>query len=76
METEAGTGDDFLGRAGQRCHPVNETALEALGVEDGENIAEVIVRGRAMVKRPVVLNQTTTLESPNHHVYSPCETRY
>ena len=44
--------DDFLGRAGQRCHPVNETALEALGVEDGENIAEVIVRGRAMVKRP------------------------
>ena len=24
----------------------------------------------------LVLNQTTTLESPNHHVYSPCETRY
>src|SRR4051812_36773590 len=43
---------DHSGRsAGQRRHPGDETVLEFLGVERGEDIAELIMRRRAIRKR-------------------------
>ena len=41
-----------LARAGQRGDPGDEAALERLGVERGEYVAEVIVRRRSVAKRP------------------------
>src|SRR5215470_1660076 len=45
-------GDDVSRRAGQRPNPSHEAALELGGVEDRKDIAEVIVRGCAVAKRP------------------------
>ena len=44
--------DHLPGCAGQRRHPIDEAALELLGVEHGQNVAEVIMRRRPMAKRP------------------------
>ena len=54
-------GDDLRGRAGQRRHPGHEAALELLGVEGGEDVAEVIVRRRAVAKRPEPAQQLDLL---------------
>src|SRR6266436_888810 len=43
-------GDHFCRQAGQRYHPSHEAALEFLGVQRGKDIAELIVRGRAIAK--------------------------
>ncbi len=45
-------GDDVGGRLGQRRHPGNEAALERLRVERGEDIAELVMRGRAVLEGP------------------------
>ena len=45
-------GDDLPRRAGQRRHPLHKAALELLGVEGGDDVAEVIVRRRSVAKRP------------------------
>jgi hypothetical protein len=45
-------GDDLPRRAGQRRHPLHKAALELLGFEGGDDVAEVIVRGRSVAKRP------------------------
>src|SRR5436309_11003435 len=45
-------GDHPTRRSRQRGDPGDEAALELLGVEGGQNIAEVIVRRRAVAKRP------------------------
>jgi hypothetical protein len=44
-------GDHALRRAGQRRDPGDETALELFGVEHGEDVAQVVVRGRAVLER-------------------------
>jgi hypothetical protein len=49
---------DEVGRApGQRRHPADEAALELLGIEHGEEVAQVIMRGRAVRERPEVAQQ-------------------
>ena len=46
-------GRDHPGRsAGQRRHPGDEAPLEFLGVERGEDVAELIMRRRAIRERP------------------------
>jgi hypothetical protein len=45
-------GDDFGRGAGQRHNPGDKAALERLGVKRGEDISEVIVRGRSRAERP------------------------
>ena len=45
-------GNHIRRRAGQRGHPGDEAVLELLGVESGKNVAELIVRGRTVAKRP------------------------
>ncbi len=54
-------GDHLPGRAGQRRHPVHETALELRGVKHGQNVAEVIMRRRAVEKRPEPAQQIELL---------------
>ena len=44
-------GDHPLRHPGQRGDPGDEAALELLGVERGQDIAEVIVRRRAILER-------------------------
>ena len=44
--------DHIRRNAGQRGNPADEAALEMLGVERGEDVAEVVVRGRSFAKRP------------------------
>jgi hypothetical protein len=45
-------GNHIGRRAGQRSHPGHEALLELVGVESGKNVAELIVRGRTVAKRP------------------------
>jgi len=45
-------GDDLGGRFDQRRNPGDETAAEGLGVERGEDVAEMIVRRRSVGERP------------------------
>ena len=44
-------GDHIRGGAGQRRNPAHEATLELVGIERGKNIAELIMRGRAVAKR-------------------------
>ena len=46
---------------GQRRHPGDEAALERLGVERGENVAEMIMRRRAVRERPEPAQQLELL---------------
>ncbi len=45
-------GDHLSRRTGQRGDPGDETALENLGVERRENVAQLIVRWRPVAERP------------------------
>ena len=45
-------GDHPVRRSGQRRDPGDEAALELLGVERGQDVAEMIVRRRAVLERP------------------------
>ena len=54
-------GDHLLGRAGQRRHPIDEAALELLGIEHRKNVTEVIMGGRPMAKRPKPAQQRDLL---------------
>ena len=45
-------GDHLGRRTGQRGDPGDEAALESLGVERRENVAQLIVRWRPVAKRP------------------------
>jgi hypothetical protein len=44
-------GNHPLGHAGQRGDPGDKTTLELLGVEDRQDVAEMIVRRRAILER-------------------------
>jgi 5,10-methylenetetrahydrofolate reductase len=54
-------GDHIGRRAGQRRHPRNEAALKRFGIERRKNIAEVIVGGRPVAKRPEPAQQIDLL---------------
>ena len=54
-------GDHPLGSSGQRRDPGNKAALELLGIQDGENVAEMIVRRRAFVERTEAAQQAKLL---------------
>src|ERR1019366_10352663 len=45
-------GDDAGRCSRHRCDPSSEALLELPGVERGKNIAQMIVRGRPVTKRP------------------------
>jgi len=44
-------GDDVSGKSAQRRNPVDETALESLGVEHGKDVAKLIMGRRAVLER-------------------------
>ncbi len=44
-------GDHPFRRSGQRGDPGDEAALELLGVEDGQDVAEMVVCRRAVLER-------------------------
>jgi len=45
---DRGVGSGFDATVLERCDPGDEAALEGLRVERGENIAQMIMRGRAV----------------------------
>jgi hypothetical protein len=45
-------GNDVRAEPGERRHPGDEAVLKLLRVEDGEDVAELVVRGRAVAARP------------------------
>ena len=51
-------GDDLGGRFDERRNPGDEAASERLGVERGEDVAEMIMRRRAVLERPEAAQQT------------------
>ena len=44
-------GDDFHRRLRQRRHPIDKATLERVGIERGENIAQRVMRRRAVGER-------------------------
>ena len=55
--------DHAFRRAGQRGDPGDEAALELIGIQGSEDVAKMIVRGRAVPKRPEPAHQVD-LPSP------------
>ena len=56
-------GDHPRRHPGQRGDPGDEAALELLGVQRGEDIAEVIVRRRAIPERPEAAQKLKLLDA-------------
>jgi hypothetical protein len=56
-------GDDLSIKPGQPRDPRDKAPLELLGVEDGKNIAELVVRRRFILERP----QTFSSKAPVPH---------
>jgi len=54
---QAVDGDHALRYSGDRRHPGGEAALELFGIQRGQDIAEVIVRGRAVAERAEAAEQ-------------------
>jgi hypothetical protein len=54
-------GDDALRNADQRGHPGNKAALEVIGIQGGEDIAQMIMRRRAFAERTEPAQQSQLL---------------
>ena len=54
-------GDEVRAKPGERTHPGDEAALELLRIEHGEDIAELVMRGRADLEGPEPAQQSQLL---------------
>ena len=67
-------GDDVRAEFGERRRPGDEAVLELPGIEDREDIAELVVRGRALREPPETAQKSQLLlavlgDPPRHEHY-------